>query len=385
MTIGIIMIKVCFIRGKYLNNFEGQNYLFNRKDIQFTAVSSLFPLHRRFPFPVQKLTSPVDLPFFNRGIKYLGNRILGDSHMLFGLDELSNKFDVFHTADPHYYYSYQLAKLRKKNLIKNLIVTSWETIPFNNESLERKKEIKYFTITWTDHFICYTEKAKSVLIKEGVRPDKISVVHLGVDLNKFYPAVKDKKSKSKKITLLFVGRLVKEKGIVDLYEAFKNLKSQISNLKSKTKILKLKIVGDGSLRDYLQNQIRLDNFINEITIEKQNYEDIPEVYQESDILVLPSKRSKSWEEQYAMVLVEAMASGLPIVAYDTGAISEVAGEAGILIPEGNIEKLATTIKQLIEVDSLRAKLGKMGRKRAEMMFDASKSAKKITEIYRRIV
>ena len=53
-----------------------------------------------------------------------------------------------------------------------------------------------------------------------------------------------------------------------------------------------------------------------------------------------------------MVLVEAMASGLPIVAYDTGAISEVAGEAGILIPEGNIEKLATTIKQLIEVDSL---------------------------------
>ena len=62
--------------------------------------------------------------------------------MLFGLDKLSNKFDVFHTADPHYYYSYQLAKLRKKNLIKTLIATSWETIPFNNESIGKKKLIK---------------------------------------------------------------------------------------------------------------------------------------------------------------------------------------------------------------------------------------------------
>ena len=141
------MIKVCLVRGKYLNNFEGQNYLFNPKEIKLTAASTYFPIHRRYLFPVRKFLSPADFPWFSRGVKYLGNRLLGDAQALLGLEKVANQFDIFHSADPHYYYSYQLAKLRKKNLIKNLIVTSWETIPFNNESLERKKEIKYFTIT----------------------------------------------------------------------------------------------------------------------------------------------------------------------------------------------------------------------------------------------
>ena len=126
------MIDVCFVRGKYLNNFEGQNYLFKQNEIKFTAVSSLFPLNRHFPFSVKKLPSLADFPFFGREIKYLSNRLLGDLQILYGLENIANKFDIFHTADPHYYYSYQLAKLRKRNLIKKLIVTSWETIPFNN-------------------------------------------------------------------------------------------------------------------------------------------------------------------------------------------------------------------------------------------------------------
>ena len=110
-----------------------------------------------------------------------------------------------------------------------------------------------------------------------------------------------------------------------------------------------------------------------------------QVYQKADIFVLPAKRTKTWEEQYGMVLVEAMASGLPIIAYNTGAIAEIVGDAGILVREGDSEKLVTTINRLIEVGGLRVKLGKMGRRRAEVMFDAGKTAKKITEIYRRIV
>ena len=140
------MIKVGFIRGKYLNNFEGQNYLFPKRDIQFTAVSSRYPLNNKFPFPVIKLASPLDIPMFQQGIKFFANRLLGDSQMLFGLEKLYDRFDIFHTADPHYYYTFQLAKLRKKRLIKKLISTSWETIPFNNETVLKKKQIKYFSL-----------------------------------------------------------------------------------------------------------------------------------------------------------------------------------------------------------------------------------------------
>ena len=44
------MIKVALVRGKYLNNFEGQNYIFDKRKIAVTGFSSLFPLHKKFPF-----------------------------------------------------------------------------------------------------------------------------------------------------------------------------------------------------------------------------------------------------------------------------------------------------------------------------------------------
>lgn len=357
------MLKVALVRGKYLNNFEGQNYVFPEDRISLTAISSFQPLHKKFPFPVIRLPSLADLGrlgVLERLVKILSNRILGDSQILFGLEKYASKFDIFHTADPHYYYSYQLACLRAKNLIKKLIVTSWETIPFNNEGTRQKAEIKKFTRKNVDMFVCYTNKAKQALIKEGVNPDKIKVIRLGVDINKFFPKLTKLsgriKMSKKDFVILFVGRLVEEKGINDLYEAFKQIQSSKSKIQNYQ--LKLKIVS---------GQI--------------NYEDMPKVYQEADIFVLPSKKSNTWKEQYGMVLVEAMACGLPVVAYDSGAISEVLGGVGLLVKEGNIDGLAASITRLIENKNLRIKLGKMGRSRAEKEFDSRMTAKKIQKIY----
>lgn len=353
------MIKVAYVRGRYLNNFEGQNYLFNKKKIDLTAISSLRPLNKQYSFPVLKLPSIADLqdiPFLNKPIKFLSNRLMGDAQILFGLEKLAGKFDFFHTADPHYYYSYQLAKMRKKGLIKRLISTSWETIPFNNESVKRKKFIKKFTQKYVDLFICYTEKAKQCLIEEGIFKNKIKVIRLGVNIKRFESQIVNPKSQNqisnrKSINILFVGRLVEEKGINDLQKAVE-----------KNKNAKLKIVSFGSI----------------------GYQEMPKVYQEADIFVLPSKRTKTWEEQYGMVLVEAMASGLPIVAYNTGAIAELVEDAGLLVEENNIDQLANSIKQLIEDKDLRVKLGKIGRRRAEKYFDAKKTAQNLEKIYENI-
>jgi len=350
------MIKVALVRGKYLNNFEGQNYVFNRKKISITAVSSLKPLDYGFPFPVIELPSPADLQdisFLNKPIKFLMNRLIGDAQILFGLEKLAGKFDIFHTADSHYYYSYQLAKMRKKGLIKKLISTSWETIPFNNETVSQKKFIKKFTQAQVDLFICYTEKAKRCLIKEGISQDKIQVIRLGVDINRF--KAHNSSSKLKKIVILFVGRLVDEKGVNDLRTAIKKVQSF-------NRLIKLKIVQSGSV----------------------DYRQIPKAYQESDIFVLPSKTTRTWEEQYGMVIVEAMASGLPIVAYDSGAIKEVVGDAGILVKQNKINDLAETLDSLVKSKELRLKLGTIGRRRAEKYFDARKTAKNIEKIYENI-
>ncbi len=369
------MIKVAWVRGRYLNNFEGQSYaLFSRK-IKITGISSLYPLDEKVSFPIIKLPSLSDLQrfsFLDKPIKFLANRIIGDSQILFGLEKFAGQFDIFHAADPHYYYSYQLAKLRLRNLIRCLLITSWETIPFNNESIYQKKRIKKISLKAADGFICHTERAKNTLITEGINEEKINVVPLGVDLRRFHP----KKRANNQLTILFVGRLVKEKGIIDLLEAFYQVKR-----KTKRSKLKLKIIGDGELRKGLELFIKEKKIANDVFLLKRDYSQIHQDYQEADLFVLPTKKTNTWEEQYGMVLIEAMASGLPIIAYDSGAIKEIIVEAGMLVEENDYQQLVKKIIFLINNDKERIKLGKIARRRAEEYFDAKKTAKALEEIY----
>ena len=85
-----------------------------------------------------------------------------------------------------------------------------------------------------------------------------------------------------------------------------------------------------------------------------------------------------------MVLVEAMASGLPIIAYDTGAIKEVVGNAGIYIHEGDVGGLTFAIENLIKDTDFRIKVGTIGRERVKREFDCRKTAKKIEKLYEKL-
>lgn len=344
-------MKVALVRGGYLNNFEGQNYASLGKSIQITAISSLSPIHTNLPFPVIRLPSFYDTPLPN----YIANRTLGDRQILFGLENAMKEFDIVHTADSHYYYSYQLAKLRKDGKIRHLISTSWETIPFNNESTSAKKRIKRFTLKYVDRFLCYSNRAKECLITEGVSSKKTSVIRLGVDLAKF--KVKSEKLKvgresNKKTRVLFVGRDVSEKGLSDL----------------RTIMYRKKVVRNAEL----------------IVATNISYEKMPEVYGLADIFVMPSKTTKTWEEQYGMVLIEAMASGLPILAYRSGTIPEILGNTGILVPEGNLLQLFKQLKQLVELPKKRTKLGLLARKRAEKLFDSRKFSLEVRKLYKQV-
>lgn len=356
------MIRVAWVRGAYLNAFEGQNYVFE-KDIRLTGIASRFPIHKYLHFPVIKFFSMSDLQtmpglreilLWRRGVQYLGNRVLGDTQNLIGLEQYTSEFNIFHTADPHYYYSYQLARLRKAGSIKKLIVTSWETIPFNNESIAIKKRNKYAVLEAADWFICYTRKAKDVLIQEGVEARRIDVVSLGVDLKRFHPKEKVGNADDQ-LTILFVGRLVKEKGVHLVQEVLKRVQKKVA-----TKI-ELRIVGSSI-----------------------DYSKMPSIYQESDIFVLPSQSTSTWEEQYGMVLIEAMASGLPIITTRTGAIPEVVGEAAFLVAEKNLRELENALSRLVDDPKVRHQLGKRAHTRAQELYDSRITSRKIGTIYQKV-
>ena len=342
----LLTMKVALVRGAYLNNFEGQNYSELSNTVQVTGIASKKPIHSEFSFPVDKLLSLTDFGFPS----WIANRTIGDKHYLFGLEKAVKGFDIVHTADPHYYYTYQLAMLRKQGKIKKLIATSWDTIPFNNESVEAKKRIKYFSMKYIDHFICYTNRAKKCLKAEGVNPNKITVIPLGVDLNKFKPTPKvNSRSKSGKLRILFTGRDVVEKGLSDLRTSINQL------------------IEEGDVELLVAGNVQYDR--------------MPEVYRLADIFVIPSKTTKTWEEQYGMSLVEAMASGLPIVAYSSGSIPEILGSVGILVPEGSTRALKKELTNLVASSSKRLRLGNVARKRAENVYDSAAFGRRIKSFY----
>lgn len=360
-------IRVALIRGAFLNPNELQNYAFLKRNVKIQSFSSHFPLGEHPRIHNVKLASLFDLSsngFFRKLVKIVSNRLLGDPHWLFGLERRLNRFQIIDTADPYYYYSYQAAKYVRKHPETKLVVTYCETIAHNNESTLAKRRIKKYVLNEADLFVCHTRRSERALLDEGVNRHKIKLVPLGVDITRFSPG------KNKTLTVLFVGRLVPEKGIWQLWQVYQNLRHHFPKLR-------LQIVGQGPLAKKLKS-VGAD-------VTESGYNRIHKLYQQADILIMPSYHTPTWEEQYGMVLVEAMSSGLAIVATRCGAISEVLGDAGILIEEKDIGALENNLRKLLTDQELRQSLGQKARRRAKSHFHAKQFADKMNIIYEELI
>jgi len=102
-------------------------------------------------------------------------------------------------------------------------------------------------------------------------------------------------------------------------------------------------------------------------------------YQAIDTLIVPSLTLPHWKEQFGGVLADGMAMGLPIIGSDSGAIPEVIGPAGLVVPEGNAEAIAAAVRQLCVDSRLRQRLGAAGRSRFESEYSIPTYAAKIAQ------
>lgn len=355
-------MKISIVRGAFLNPFELQNYIPLRKTHDPTAFGSIHPLSEDIGMKFVKLWSPTDLSF---PYKYqVLNRVLTDAHYLLGLGKAIEGSDIAHVAETYFHYTHQAIREKLAGRVKKVVSTCWEIIPHNNEGIPGRKEFKKLAYKYIDHFICPTHLAMIALVAEGVDKQKISVVRMGVDLSRFKPKPEEK---SKVLRILFVGRMVDEKGVNELLEAYRYCRSRGLSLN-------LTMIGNGPLKNLA--------LCTGAIVKQVPYSQIHKEYQNADIFCLPSKNTKTWQEQYGMALVEAMACGLPVITSPNGAIPEVCGDAAAYVK--NQRELSGAFRKFATDRQLLRKMGQKSLARARKEFDSKKIARQIEKIYHTI-
>ena len=374
--------KVAIVRGKFLNRYEMQFFEPLASDFDITAFGSLTSYHKEFAFPVVSLPSPVDIPDFPLRLPIL-NRLFIDAHYLFGLEERLRGYDLVHTAETYFHYTQQCLNAKKKGYVKKVIATVLETIPHNNEGIWGRDAFKWRARKELDHIIALTDRTKQALIMEGSDPSKITVIPHFIDTKRFNAKKNRADQRDRRdLTVLFCGRLEWEKGVFDILEAAKNL---ITDTDLSQYRLTYRFVGDGSQRGAMKDQEREYGFTSFVQHTTVSYDDMPVQYQGADIFIAPSKPTPTWEEQYCTALLEAQASGLPIVTTRTGGIPENVGEATVVVEPGDIEAMTRALKRFILDPKLRAVYSKKARKRAETVHDIAIGASKIRTLYRKML
>lgn len=373
-------MKIALVRGAFLNQYESQIYYPLVKKHQITAFCSEKPIHDKFPFEVVKCPSPMDIGFgpLSKFKMPVLNRLFIDAHWLIGLEEKLDGFDIAHCADTFYHFTHQCVIAKRQGKVKKVVATVFENIPFNNEGIWGRKKFKQEAIKEIDHFIAISERSKAALMLEGAPEQKITVIGQRIDTKRFTP--RKTLNKSNKLTILFSGRLEFYKGV---YEVIYSAKRLVSDKTLKDYTLNFVIVGEGTQKEKLIALVKKLDLSKNFTFKSVPYDKMPEIYQQADIFVAPSRATPTYQEQFSTVLLEAQASGLPIVTTASGGIPENVENAALIANPGDFYSICNAIKKFILLPKLRLNYGHRAINHVKK-YDISLGAIKIEKIYYKI-
>lgn len=240
-------------------------------------------------------------------------------------------------------------------------------LPFN---LFERRSLKQIAAA----YVC-SESVRDLLMAKGFRRT-IRVIPFGVNLTEY--KFRDRLVReSKTLTIGFVGRMLPGKGLNILAEALERISRDD---------WKLLVVGNGPEREPFAQRLKGLNLIQRAQFTGAvSYEKMPPYFQEIDLLVVPTQTTARIREQFGRVIVEAMASGVPVIGSTCGAIPEVIGDAGLVVPEGDAEALAAAIERLLAEENLRRQLALAGRRRVERDYSWEQVASQMYELFREVL
>ena len=369
-------MRVAVIRGPNLNAWELANFtLPDDEVVTFGSRRGSYESHG-LPLPVRRLPCPTDyvrrLPW---PVPQAIWQFAGSTDALCGLQLALRGFDIAHAAELASPYSLQAVRARRRGRVKRVVATAWENIavpPLPNARVAARVAA---VAAGVDRWIAISDRARVHLELAGVPAERIEVLPMGVDLDHF--SVNPVRSGEGPLRILCVSRLEPEKGVIDLVVAVRVLRDQGIEAE-------LTLAGEGSQRarlEQLAHALGVDDAVDLVgTIP---YAEIPALHREADVFALASAPRATWQEQFGFAIVEAMASGLPVLAGASGSLDEVVGDDAQLVRPEDPRSLAAALAQLAGDADLRRSRGARNRARAEQRFDRRAVATQIRAFYER--
>jgi glycosyltransferase involved in cell wall biosynthesis len=310
--------------------------------------------------------------------------VFGDRMVLYLIPKLRRIIKEF---KPHLIYCEQepicLVSLQTAILAREVpvIYFSWENID--------RKDLKYriFSVV---RALCHrkaifmvagSKEAASVIRRHGFRKPICITPILGVSEQLFSPQEKNVlRGTIPRCSLLigYVGRFVEPKDVKTLLKAVKLLDGTVD--------WHLVLLGNGPQRDEYDELIHDFGMTERVTFHRAvSHDEVPQILSSFDVLVLPSKTTPKWKEQFGHVLIEAMACGVPVVGSSSGEIPNVIENAGLVFREGDTEDLRAKLIMLSENPQLHEVLRQNGLQRVKDLFTDARIAANMISLFETVL
>lgn len=263
--------------------------------------------------------------------------------------------------------------------LRNLLLPNTRIISETEQNIEKKlpfpfEPFRRYTLRNADFVIGRNAEAVEITRRKGYR-GPAAVAPNGVDIELFKPMDREAARRALGFSGFvcgYVGRLVEQKGLAEILQALTDCPPEVNVV----------FAGSGPYQAELERLVAVRNLQARVRfLPNRAREELPEVMSALDVLLLPSRTTPRWKEQFGRVIIEAHACRTPVIGSDSGAIPGVVGAGGLIVPEQNPAALAAAICRLRDNPALLQEMGAAGRRQVENSYSWQRVAAQMRDIY----
>jgi len=287
------------------------------------------------------------------------------------------QFDVVHAwEEPYIFAGYQIAKALKNSSAR---FGFWSAQSYLKHYPPPFGHFERVVLGRAQGWIACASLVHETLLKRGFPQSRGRILNLAVDLAEFHPVSPAARAQVLEELGLqspvvgFMGRLTASKGLDVLMKAMEKVGG--------ARPWSLLLLGSGEYQRKVEAWAARNGWSNRVKVMLVKHGDMPRYVGCMDMLAAPSQTVRNWKEQFGRMIIEAFASGVPVIGSDSGEIPFVIGEAGRVVGEHDVAGWAQAIGELLDSPQKREELKAAGLARAPM-YSTATIARQYGDYYR---